>query len=333
MKITLHINAAHGLEEMLRKHRILAQWFHKESTPWIKCSDTDAMCDLLFEYCADYEPKPIHDSIIVPVCLFVATECQLDASEWREVKLFEARDGKIWRIPETDDRINFKSFNEQSLIDKGGWASIRLPPKIIFRYKVKPSEIVNPMDWTGEYLIGRKVQSVFASEEFSGFRLGPVLGVGGKIGNSSCAHLLSDYFGPPCLKEASVWDADRVKKRDPNKRDRFMQKGFLCLPANASAVIETDLCRTSDPLSSISGAGWLVNKRVVEAISRHGLVGWSFAPVLIEGSQVYEEYQRRMKRIESLISLHRYNGFSKTWTKGIPAEKIIKGSIKETGQS
>jgi hypothetical protein len=324
VKITLHITAARGLEEMLRKHRILAMQFPKGTMSRVKFSDTDAMCDLLFEYSADYEPKPIFGSIIVPACLFVATECQLDALEWGEVKLFEARAGKIWRVPETDDRINFKSFNEQSLIDKDGWASIRLPPKMIFRYKVKPSEIVNPTDWTDEYLIGRKVQSVFAAEEFSGFRLGLVLGAGGKSGNSSCAHLLSDYFGPPCLKAATVWDADRVKQRDPNKRTRFMQKGFLCLPANASAVIETDLCRTSDPLSSIHGAGWLVNKRVVEAVSRHGLVGWSFAPVLIEGSQVYEEYQHRMKRLESLISLHRYNELSNTWTKGIPAEKILK---------
>ena len=307
---------------MLCKHRILARQFPKGTMSWIKFSDADAMCDLLFEYCAGYEPKPIFGSIIVPACLFVATECQLDDSEWEEVMLFDVRASKLWRIPPSDDRLNSDLFWKQPLVDKGGWASICIPPTPVYRKEVNPKDIVALAEWNNEYVIGKNVQSVFAAEHLSGFHLGPVRGKGGNGINSSCFHLISDHYSSPCMREATAWNC-----RSPNSRKKapdYLLKGLLCLPHNATQNMVTDFCHTSDPMAACHGPGWLASKRVVETVARYGLAGWSFAPVLMEGSRVYEEYRRRMKRIESLISLNRYNAFSTTRSKGIPAEKILK---------
>ncbi len=332
MKITLHVKPTSGLRSVIRTHPTLAKLFPEDGELWIGLSDADPVCESLFKFCASYEPKPVAGAIVINRALSVSTEFHFDANEWDETVLFHALAGRRSRVPVYDDKVNFTLFLKEPLVDKGGWNPIRIATTFSYsKHDVNPRDMFG-VAWADEYAIGLDVESAFTSSHLSGFRAGPVLGKGRCVTNPSCYHLVSDNYTLPCVREATVWDRQSYRQRHGSRwtetGTRYVEKGLVCLPRRAFSKETADFYRSSDPLAPNNGAGWLVSRRVVETVARHKLLGWWFGPVLIEGSLVFEEYLRRMNRIESWISMHPYNDFSTTKGGGVLAKKIIVKKVR-----
>ena len=212
-------------------------------------------------------------------------------------------------------------------MNKGGWNPIRIATTFSYsKHDVNPRDMFG-LAWADEYAIGLDVESAFTSSHLSGFRASPVLGKGRGVTNPSCYHLISDNYTLPCVREATVWDRQSYRQRHGRRwaetGTRYIEKGLVCLPRRAFSKGTADFYRSSDPLAPNNGAGWVVSRRVVETVARHKLLGWWFAPVLVEGSVLFEEYLRRMNRIESWISMHPYNDFTTPKGGGVSAQKIM----------
>jgi len=328
VRITLHLSAVREVEVKLRKNGILRRLFAEDKS-WIRLHDDDPRLGMLFEFCVDYQPTPVAGNVIVPCCLTVSTEFHLEASEWEQLFLFQVL-GMGTRISAGDEKFNFETFLNEPLADKGGWKPVRTATTLAYRDdRIGRRKIVQlTSGWAYEFIIGQEVESEFRSARLSGFQIGPVRGKRGQGVNPAYFHLLSDHFCPPCLREATAWDRQRHREshhsRYTEADTRYAEKGLVCLPRTVTPATTLDLCRTSDPLGPNNSAGWLVSREVVKVVANRGLSGWWFAPVLIEGTPVYKEYMSRMKRIESWVSMHKFNDFMTTNGSGMKAALLAK---------
>lgn len=325
MKIILHIDASVGFGRELGCEARFAERFG--SFPYRHVvSDEDSVCHALFERSASYEPKPGAAGVTVPVALVVATSYELEPGEWGRVEWFEPVLGSRQKAVEpSDNDANRNSFLREPLVNRGGWAPVRIASTIVYsKSDVDAHAIVDVgEEWGSEYVVGTHIPQAFNKCGLRGFETRTVYLRVSDIVNTSCAQLYSEHFTAGAIVEATAWDARGRTSDGKDPLTRYVRKGLLCLP-RASVGQLRDINRTADPVGANNGATWVVSRATVRCVAMHSLKGWWFLPVLSTDSSLYEDYLRRMRRIESWVSNSKYNIFSCTRGGGIAAERILR---------
>ncbi len=164
--------------------------------------------------------------------------------------------------------------------------------------KLKSDVIAGVLQWTPDFILPTSIVSLFSQSQLDGFSVKEVFNRKAQLAYGDYHLLYADHFMPA---------ANRVVfPPEGTSSEELSLHGCLCYEALDRKYLK-DFNRTAEPWASNNFPLWVVSRRVREIYRKHKLKGWSFAPVLEEGSDLYKEHKLCWKRFVGAIQINQAN--------------------------
>jgi hypothetical protein len=186
----------------------------------------------------------------------------------------------------------------------------RVPQRVyLSRLKLRPNEIAGVGEWSAEYVASGGVVSALVDRGLSGLRGLPVLHSKSDQPIEGYLQLHCESYLPERLIDIASPGTGSARRLDPSAQPTAQGWdcwGCLCYSGSSLDAGE-DFNRTGEQMVSFEFPEWVVRRRVREAYTALALRGWSFEPVLQEGTELFahhDELWRSLYRVLDECEVH-----------------------------
>lgn len=168
---------------------------------------------------------------------------------------------------------------------------VRLPQAVYLSKPVPADSIVHVDQYTGEYAAGAEASRLLGAAGFSGCRLLPVRHWKTRAERPELGmHLVSDRLWPAVSPSLT-----RGQTTTPQRAGLLSYDG-------AAFDGAPDGGRTAEPWGASQTPQWIVSQRVRRCVLAGGIKGWTFWPVLQEGSALHAAHEALWGRAQRLLA-------------------------------
>lgn len=231
---------------------------------------------------------------------WLSCEAILTKSELKEMTHYEVVCRKYISESKQDYEANFALVKKTPLVKKGGESPILLAKGFSLSHiSMKPNMVGAIGDWTGEYVIGTGVASIFNKHEFPELSLIPITNQHANKPHENYFQIFSASILDSVVNDSSI---ERIKSDDPEENGKLRHLG--CLTYHRKFLKEkADFLRSAEPWAGWWGwPSWVVSNKVVSKFKENKFRGWVFRPVLIYESELYSTYQSNWDYLNNLLS-------------------------------
>ena len=199
-----------------------------------------------------------------------------------------------------DHEANLELVSQIPVVNKSGDTPLLLAKGFsLTNISMKPNMVGAIGDWTGEYVIGTAVASIFNEQEFSELSLLPIAKQNSDKPHDNFFQLFSNSILDSVIKDSSI---EQVESNDPEENGKLRHLG--CLTYHQESLKEKpDFLRSAEPWAGWWGwPSWIVSDEVVNKYTDNKFRGWTFRPVLSYESDLYSLYQSKWGYLNDLLS-------------------------------
>jgi hypothetical protein len=178
------------------------------------------------------------------------------------------------------------AYEDETLLPTASGWPVRLPQRIFLSKPPAAGTIAHVDQWTGEYVMDNATADLLRATQLSGWQLQPVWKPRTRAPEPAFGqHLRTDSLLPPALHTFSAFHAIPCGPKVPPRRH-----GLIAYTVSALRGAP-DFARTAEPWEAWDVPEWTVSQAVRAFYESNGLRGWTFWPLLEDGTALFDEHE------------------------------------------
>lgn len=218
----------------------------------------------------------------------------IDINPWMEFSKAELGEHQFLRLyprkvvkeSNADYERMYDDFEQLPWVGDDTRFRFRIPERLyLSKIPLKPNQVAVVGEWTEEFVVPKGVRQLLEGAGFSGIEFRPIFHTRTNAVYDDFFHLYSSHILGRCELDIASLEID---SRRPEEQG-YDALGCLCYdPATLDTAL--DFNRTGERHRGFQFPDWIVKASVREQFVAQKLKGWAFEPVLLLGSESYEEY-------------------------------------------
>jgi hypothetical protein len=218
-------------------------------------------------------------------------DLQFSAKEIAQAARLEVRTKVTLGQSNAASEATHAAYETEPLLDSAGGWPVRLPQRIFLSKPPAAGTIAHVDQWTGEYVMDNATADLLRATRLTGWQLHPVWKPKTRAPEPAFGqHLRTETLLPPALRTFSAFGAFPCGPNVPPRRH-----GLIAYDA-AALQDAPDFARTAEPWEAWDIPEWTVSQAVRAFYEANGLRGWTFWPLLQEGTALFDEHESLWSR-------------------------------------
>lgn len=211
----------------------------------------------------------------------------------------------VARDTDADFRRTREAINQLPWTGDDPSRRFRIPRQLFLsRLKLRPNQIAGVGEWTAEYIAATHVCAGFQEAGLSGLTGLPVYQTKSNQPFEGVVQLYCSSILPHRLIDVASLPIGSTRLPGRFRLDATEQAfhawGCLCYSPAALAAA-SDFNRTGERMVAFEFPEWVVSQRVRSVYQARYFKGWAFAPVLEEGTELFDRYEALWRSLYKVL--------------------------------